>query len=594
MAEVAPVSDAERLAAAIGLIPRGNVAEAEAIARGVLGRDAANVEALTLLGAAAIARNDGPAAVRVLAAAASAFPGRAEILANLAVAHQMAGDVDAALAAAEQASALDPADVRKRLMLGQLCLDMDRTEDADGHAAALLAASPDDPDVLVFAASVAQTQMDPSTAERLLVRAAALSPGHLEAQLNLSRLLAARGRRQAALAAAERARLAAPMDGRARVGFAARLAEAGRLDEAEVEVKQVLAAGPELVEPNELWSRITLARGGVEKAIASMADLARRRGSDPEALLALARVLRAAGRFEQALTIVGTLADRGTATADVLRMRQGLLLSLGRYGEAWPLLEVSEARLGGLVAEPSADVAETLVHLRHAERLAARIGRPLPLHGAEAIVLAGAAGALVPAEGTAAAGTELLALSAVPRVIAAPEAGLPLAPVPKPDGERRAAWAAALSDLPRPWIGMTWSDGRDGPPLAALAALVNTRGTLVGLTGGEDRHQLAAHPAIVDGGRHLADLADVVAAVSLLDGFVGVEGAVLAVAAAFRTPAVAVLAAGHGWPWRADPDGRAAWFPDVVVCRQERAGPWQPVLDRLPSLLAATLPGGPE
>jgi Flp pilus assembly protein TadD len=587
-AEVEPVTDGERLSAAVGLIARGDVAEADAIARGVLARDPSNAEALNLLGAAAIARQDGPGAVRVLAAAASAFPDRAEIVSNLAVAYQMTGAQDAALAAAEHACALEPGDARKRLMLGQLSLEGGRLRDASRHAEALLAAAPDDADALVFAATVALSEGDTGSAERLLVRAAARAPDHLDAQLNLSSLLAARGRRRPALAAAERARLAAPTDVRARIGFAARLAEAGRLDEAEVEIKQVLAVAPERVEPNELWSRIALARGSVEKAIASLAELVRRRGGDHEAMVALARILRAAGRFEQALTVVGDLAGRPDAPLGLLRLRQSLLLSTGRFAEAWPSSTVEAATIDGIVVENGCDIAEALIQLRFADALADRLGRTVPLYGEDVRALTGDPSRLAPAEGPPGPDTTLLALPAVPELfddrLVAPLPGEP----PRCDPERAAAWATALAAYPKPWIGVTWGDGVDAPSLEAIVSALDLPGTLVGLTGGEDRHQLATHPSVVDGGRHLRDLADVVAAVSLLDGFGGVEGAVLAVAGALGKPGVALLAAGHGWPWRAGPDGRSVWFPTIAVSRQPRPGSWHDAIAGL-SALAATI-----
>ncbi len=585
--DVAPVSDAERLAAAAGLIPRGDIVGAEAIARGVLSRNPADAEALNLLGAAAIARHDGPAAVRVLAAAASAFPDRAEIVSNLAIAYQMTGASDAALAAAERAWSLDPRDVRRRLMLGQLCLEDGRLDDAAGHAESLLVAAPDDADVLVFGASLAASQGDPGSAERLLVRAAASSPDHLDAQLNLSTLLAARGRRRPALAAAERARLAAPTDLRARIGFAARLAEAGRLDEAEAEIKQVLAVAPEQVEPNELWSRIALARGSVEKAIASLAELVRRRGGDGEALAALARILRAAGRFEQALTVVTELAGRPDAALGLIRLRQALLLSTGRFAEAWPVSNHDAGTLDGIVVAPGHDLAETLVQLRFATAVATRLGRPLALYGENVGAVLGTGSQLAPTGAPPGPGATLLALAAAPEFAADPPTEPPPAGLPSPDPERAAAWASALEAYPKPWIGVVWGDDRDGPSLAAIAGALATGGTLIGLTTGEDRHQLAAHPAIVDGGRHLRDLADVVAAVSVLGGLVGVEGAVLAVAGALGKPGVALIAAGHGWPWLPRPDGRCHWFPTIAACRQQRPGGWHDVTAALPRLVAA-------
>ena len=588
--DVAPVSDAERLAAAVGLIPRGDVVEAEAIALSVLSRQPDNADALNLLGAAAIARNDGPAAVRVLAAAASAFPDRAEIVSNLAIAHQMTGAPDAAIAAAEHACALDPGDARKRLMLGQLCLEAGRLVEASRHAEAIVAASPDDADGLVFAGTVALSEGDTGQAERLLIRAAALAPEHLDAQLNLSSLLAARGRRGAALAAAERARLAAPTDLRARIGFAARLAEAGRLDEAEAEIKLVLAVTPERVEPNELWSRIALARGSAEKGIGSLAELVRRRGGDEEALVALARILRAAGRFEQALTVVADLAGRADAPFSLLRLRRSLLLATGRFAEAWPRSSQDAATLDGVVVETGHDLAETLVQLRFATDLATRVGRPLALYGEDVRAVLAAGSPLVPADAPPAAGATLLALTAAPEFAAEPGAEPPSAGSPSPDPERAAAWAAALEAFPKPWIGVVWGDGVDGPSLAALAAALPPGGTLVGLTSGEDRHQLAAHPAIVDGGRHLRDLADVIAAGAVLDGLVAGEGAVLATAGALGKPGVAMLAAGHGWAWLPRPDGRARWFPAITVCRQQRPGSWHDVTAALAGLVAALTP----
>jgi Flp pilus assembly protein TadD len=585
--DIRPVSDAERLAAAAGLIPRGDILEAEAIARGVLSRNPVDAEALNLLGAAAIARHDGPAAVRVLSAAASAFPDRAEIASNLAIAHQMTGAVEAALAAAAHACTLDPGDGRRRLTLGQMCLEAGRLAEAVAHAEALIVGSPEDADVLAFAAAVAMAEGDTGSAERLLVRATRVAPAHLDAQLNLSTLLAARGRRQAALAAAERARLAEPADLRARIGFAARLAEAGRLDEAEAEIKQVLAAAPERVEPNELWSRIALARGSAEKAIASLAELARRRGGDAEALTALARVLRAAGRFEQALTVVTELAGRPDASPGVVRLKQALLLSTGRFAEAWPRSGLDATTVDGFVVPPGHDLAETLVHLRFAAALATRLGRSLALYGDDVGAVIGPGSPLAPLASPPAEGATLLALVAAPEVATEAGAEPPPVPAPSPEPERAAAWAAALEAYPKPWIGLAWGDGNAGPSLETLAGVLTTGGTLIGLTTGEDRHQLAAHPAIVDGGRHLRDLADLVAAAAVLDGLVGVEGAVLAVAGALGKPGVALIAAGHGWAWLPRPDSRSRWFPSITVCRQQRPGGWHDVLAALPAALAA-------
>ena len=582
------VSTTERLAAAAAMLARGDLAEAEATVHAVLAAEPTNAKALNLLGAAALAQGDGPAALRILSAAASLAPDRPEIVANLAVAHQMAGDGAAALAAAEHAAALAPHDPGHRRLVGQLLLETGDAAAARDAADALLAIAPDDPDALVFAASVTLAYGDRDAAEAMLAHAVAVAPGHAEAQLNLSELLALRGERTRALAAAERAQLAAPADLRARLGLARRLAEAGELDRAEVAVKRVLAVGPERLEPNELWSRVALARGEVEKAIGSLAELARRRGGDDDALFCLARLLGAAGRTEQALTIAEDLATRPVPPRGAEALRRDLLLRLGRFAAAWPPLpDVDPTEISGFIAA-AGDPAETLVALAAAEALAG--DRRLALHGDDTLA------ALLPADtrldvaATATEGAVLAPLAAAPAL--AGGVARPARP-PAVDPGRAAAWAEALAGLPRPLIGIAWSDGIAGPPLDALVDALDGAGTLVGLATCGDRAALAGYPDVLDGGRHLADLADAVAAVAGLDAVVAADGAVLAVAGALGRPAVAVLPPGHGWAWHAGEDGRATFFPSVLVRRQPRPGiapsAWAPALDGLRAALGNLL-----
>lgn len=611
------VSAGERIDGAAVLAAKGRRREAEAVLRGVLDDLPGHTGAIAVLGAIALAEGDAGAARRMLGAVLSAVPGHGEAAYNLAVAHRLSGDADAALAAAEHAAALTPDDVRAHLLLGGLLLERGALGPARAAAARALAQQPDNPDALVLAGAIALAGGGEDEALALVERATALAPDHAEAQLDLSELLARRGRRHAALAAAERAALAQPAHLDARTVLARRLAECGELDRAETAIKHVLAVTPEQIEPNVLWSRIALARGAVEKAVSSLAELVRRRGGDAAALAALAALLVAAGRREQALATLDVARAMPEVPAAATALRVAVLAGLGRFAEAWPAsARPSDASFDAVVAQQAGDVAETLIALAAAERLAARRGR-LVLYGASALSgLLPADGALRPEPGPPpaepAAGLETTAdpTAAGPVAATAPIAGLALAAAPaalgegpyavlppRLDADRVAAWRAAFDGLPRPLIGLDWADGLSGPPFEALAEALDAvaGGTLVALASGERRRDLALRPGMLDGGRHLRCHADTAAAVSLLDAVVAPDGPVLALAGALGRPAVAVLPPGHGWAWSADADGRALWFPSVRVRIQPRPGvaaaAWRPPLADVAALLTPSTGG---
>lgn len=146
----------------------------------------------SVLGAAIVAAFlDGPrAAYGVMAAAAPRFSGDAAFQASLAEAALLAGDYDAALAAAERAVALDPGD--PDALAARASARAEAARDLDGALADLrqaLAAAPADGDLWADLGLLQATRGAEREAEQAYLRAIALDPQDPVARANYAALL---------------------------------------------------------------------------------------------------------------------------------------------------------------------------------------------------------------------------------------------------------------------------------------------------------------------------------------------------------------------------------------------------------------------
>jgi tetratricopeptide (TPR) repeat protein len=151
-------------------------------------------------------------------------------------------------------------------------------------------------------------------------------------------------------------------------------------------------------------------------------------------------------------------------------------------------------------------------------------------------------------------------------------------------------WRNKLSE-PHFKVGIVWS-GSCGyerndirscmlEHFAPLAAIDGVR--LYGLQKGEAASQvekLAGKVPILNIGDRLYDFADTAAVVENLDLIVSVDTSVLHLAGAMGRPAWALICAAPAWQWMLDRQD-SPWYPTMRLFRQEKAGQWDHLFQRV-------------
>ena len=157
------------------------------------------------------------------------------------------------------------------------------------------------------------------------------------------------------------------------------------------------------------------------------------------------------------------------------------------------------------------------------------------------------------------------------------------------DEDRAERWRQALSEFPRPWIGIAWNEAAPGLTLdTLLSGLPDLPGTLVSTIWDHSRTQLSGHRGIIDAGRHVEQLEDLAALVQVLDFVVAPDGIALHAAGAAGTPGLALVPRVAPWYWYAG-DGRSLWYPDLDVVRAPAAGHWATLMPKLSDEIAGRI-----
>jgi hypothetical protein len=157
---------------------------------------------------------------------------------------------------------------------------------------------------------------------------------------------------------------------------------------------------------------------------------------------------------------------------------------------------------------------------------------------------------------------------------------------PQPGLEQR--WLQALSDYPRPWIGVVWHRQGAGVTMEQMRAAMPPFGTVISLMTGQARHELATWPEAVDAGRHLDGFDELIAAIANLDIVVGPDVSALHLCGALARPGLVAVPTGYPWHW-ASRHGRSLWYPTIEVVPQERPGNWEDVIKTLRASLTERL-----
>jgi tetratricopeptide (TPR) repeat protein len=585
----APIETSERVDAAAQLVVAGRHSEAEALLRAILEAEPGNADAINTLASIALARRDGQRAYDILAPTCSAYPNHPRLMANLGLAYSMLGKPQEAIACLERAVAVAPHDAELRLSLAQFLADAGEIARATDEIETVLRQDADNVPALARLGVVRMAAGDLASAEDLWRRALAREPKNAEVLHNLSVLLASTDRFLEATRLAERAHLWAPLDLTKRLQFARCLASVGDFDRARTHCTQILMVAPEHIQATELFGRLTLIRGATPAGLETLSHLVRRNPRNPVAILALAGALRFVGRMPQALGFVDQALGVAPDHAFGQRMRADLLLTLGRYREAWtgpafpaelPRRVVAPkgtstiealvfgrflAALGGdgvaLVSQASDMATGLMRHIRGmslAEPLESDASPILPLHG-------------------------LLAALGVKRETMAPAERFL-----EPNPAQVERWRNALATLPRPLIGIDWDEFAPGARVDAILPLAAGQGTVVSFAVDPERRQLAPWPATIDAGGHIQDASELIAAMSCMDAFVGTDGLPLHVAGALGVPGVAMIACGHPWYFAGDGD-RSAWYASLRVARQSSLASWDDAMAKAAALLAESL-----
>jgi tetratricopeptide (TPR) repeat protein len=575
-----PIETAERVDAAAQLVMAGRHAEAEALLRAILEREPRNPDAINTFASIALARRDGRRAYEILAPACTAYPDHARLMSNLGLAHMMLERSQEAVACLERAVATAPYDAEIRLSLAQFLTAAGDIPRAMQEIEAVLRQDPESVAALSQLGMASMGSGDVARAESAWRRAVAIDPKNADALHNLSVLCGSTGRHEEAALLAERAHLWAPFDIVKRVQFARSRASIGDFDGANAECKQVLMVAPENLPATELFARLTLIRGAVPAGLETLSHHVRRHPEDPGAILALAGAL---SFVEQALAV-------SPNHSFGQRLRQDILLTLGRFREAWPIAIPAPGNLPRRIVAPKG--TSTI------EALA--FGRFISALDAEGVALTSFADEMVTGllrqiqgvslvEPDGASDMETLVLQSVPAALGVERATM--APADRfldPDAEQAERWRKAFALLPRPLVGVDWDQFPPGAGADKMMLIAAGSGTVVSLAADPERRELVNWPKVVDAGAHIRGAADLVAAISCLDAIVATDGLPLHVAGALAIPGVALVACGYPWYFAAD-GNRSIWYRSLVVARQASPADWDSALSKASEALREIL-----
>ncbi len=291
-----------RLAKAVALHQARDFAAAEKIYRAILADDAANFDALHLLGVAHRQRGDSGAAVDFIGKALALEPNSGSAYGNYANALRDLGRLEEALQACAKAAALQPQNAEPLFQRGNLLRDLQRPQEALVAYDAALALDPRYAEALngrastlyalgrlgdAFACYDAALQLRPTYAEALsnqavvlralgrnaealaaYDKALALRPDFHEAAINRGVALSALGRFEEALASCEAVLATAPAHALALNGAGSALFALERLEEARARYQAALAARPDFADAHNNLGTIERALGNRDAAFA--------------------------------------------------------------------------------------------------------------------------------------------------------------------------------------------------------------------------------------------------------------------------------------------------------------------------------------
>lgn len=500
----------------------------------------------------------------------------------------MAGAVEAF----DRATEADPASAQAQLHAGVARLQLGHWARGVAHLRVSVAADPSNAEAWSNLAMGERELGRLEEARQAVGRALAIDPALAPAWNLQGLLLQAMGRHEESAACFERALGLDPAFAIAAMNLGNGHQMRGELPRAEAAYRRALAIDPREAEIHYNLGHLFHKCGRVRESLAPYREATRLRPSYAMAHNNLAHALFLLGEFAEAWREHAGRAPRVQFEA-----------ALAAQGRRYALPAPGSLRGRTLSIRAEQGLGDILFFLRFAPGLSAA-GARLAFSGeARLAPLLARTGHFMPAgpaPGDAAkSGDEVLAgdLALLLDPSAVPP---PLALVPDPAALARVE-ARLAAYGPKPWIGVAWRSGipklemletlhKEVPVEALGAALAASRGTLVSVQreprGGE-REALAgaAGREVHDASALNADLEEALAAMALLDDYVGVSSTNVHLRAGCGRSARILVPFPPEWRWLAE--GPSPWFPAFTLYRQDAVRGWAPALERLGHDLAA-------
>lgn len=563
-------------------------------------------------------------AARALREAGAAHPEDARSDFLLAEIRRLAGDHASAVTAYRRALLREPRMTAAWIGLGDCHARTGEPRQAFLYYRTALALEPDRVDALNEIGLVAFSLGNHNSAAESFERAVSLVPGHAEAWNNLGIVFASRGGIEEARHCFHRATHLKPAFYTALCNLGLACRELGRLDESAQALRQAAEADPRKPTAWENLAATLQDCGELDEAADALARALEADPASPGALIArgllstrLGKVDEARSAFESALTAAPGDAEASLGLAH-------LDLSCGRYASGWDLYEARlrkaqsprrrfpHAEWDGarpvekLLVYAEQGLGDTILFASCLPDLLARVPRcffdcedrlwPVMARSFPGVERYGRETPAVDA---------YVAIGSLPRLYrrsidAFPSRASFLLPDPVRVGRARAAMASLGGALK---VGLAWRGGLQSTGrqmrslgLAELRSLLACPGVAwVSLQRGDAAAEIEAFSR--DAGVRVHELGEVgedldnaAAIACAADLVITVCSSVVHLSGALGRPTWVLTPRVPAWRYRLDGEDMP-WYPTVRLFRQQTAGNWAPVIERLRAALAALVRG---
>ena len=606
----------------------GRFAEAQGLYREVLGLDPRHADSLHLLGVIALQTGDCDGAIAFIGQALQLNDAAALYHSNLGNALKAKERFDEAVASYNRALALNPAYAEAHVNIAEALRKQEKFEESESHGRKAVALRPDLPEAHLNLGNALRGQERFDEAAACYHQALALRPSYAEAFLNLGITLKALGRTEEAFSYCQKA---VELNGtlyEAHNNLGNIHKESGRLDEALGCYNRALALHPNYVEAHNNLGNVYKELEQYDKALACYARALERRPdyatthvNRGNAFHAMKRLDEAQEEYARALALQPTFAEAHWNDA-LLRLRRGDY-KLGWRKYEWRRRAYRQANLSmplwdgrpldgkTILLHHEQGLGDSLQFIRYAPLVKAQGGHvwvvcPSPLvrlfqsvEGIDRVFSFDMP--MEPYDCYA-------PLLSLPGLFGTTLENLPAKiPYLHPDPALVALWRDRLEGFSGLKVGLVWAgnprkddpncyavDRRRSMRLEHFAPLANLPGVrLISLQMGESAEEIKTPPAgmqILDPMEHVTDYADTAALIANLDLVIGVDTSVVHAAGALGKPTWVLSRFDGCWRWLEDRDD-SPWYPSLRLFRQESAGNWEDVIEKVSVALRAFNPG---